>query len=102
MPGSDVISVTVSANTRQTKEFYLQALDNQAITVHLDSSDPSVLNSSNPLIAGVSPDTILLSNGETQFVDIKPGAADSARITVSGPPGSDTPASGREIVVTVQ
>ncbi len=60
------------------------------------------VTSTNPAVAAVSPSTIQMSSSDTQYVEIKPGTAGTARITLSGPPGSDTPASDREIVVTVR
>jgi hypothetical protein len=60
------------------------------------------ITSSNPSVATVSPAVVQFSGSSPQFVDIKPVSAGTAIISLSVPAGSDTPASGRTITVTVR
>ncbi len=72
------------------------------------SFSPAVtVTSSDPSIASVTPGTLTFSTpapgaNSQQSIDIKPGKAGTAIISLGVLPGNDAPASGRQIVVNVR
>ena len=111
LTGSAVVFNNVNTPLNLPVNGPTQHLQVQLASLNPSSSEPTccqdprpgwtgsvTVTSSDPKVAAVTPASVQLPGSGPQYVDIKPGAAGTAIVSLGLLPGSDPPASGRQIV----